>query len=258
MEINVKLMCAKAQVDLERVSAEAEARFQAGLRDAVVATYNEGKRLAMERLHTTSKDWLKAFNMTVLSDNAYLIQLKDDVKEEHGLPPTWIEGGFAAFDMKPKMLAGPRVHQGKNGPYLTVPFEHAVSAKPTNLGEAVMQQGLKNVIRQNKMNKTFKDKSGTPLQGNVARIQPGSAQKAFSESGKALMKQKTNYLEGLTKYQKTYAKRTESRYMTFRRVSKKSPASSWHHPGFEGAKVFPTLEKYLTDQVELLINNILR
>lgn len=258
MEINVQMMAAKAQIQLEQVSAEMEQKFHQSLRDLVVATYAEGKRLAMERLRSTSKDWQKAFNMTIVSDNVYLLQLKDDVSEKHGLPPTWIEGGFASFDMKPKMLAGPRVKQGKSGPYLTVPFEHVASAAPRNLGEAVMQQGLKNAIRQNKMNKTFKSASGVPLQGNVARIKPGSAHKAFSESGKRLLKQKTGYLEGLTKIQKTYEKKTESQYMTFRRVSKKSLPSSWHHPGFEGAKIFPTLESYLTREIGLLINNILR
>ena len=109
MEINIAVMASKAQIDLEKVSAEAEARFYAGLKSVVVATYNEGKRLATERLRTTGKDWLKAFNMSELNDNNYLIQLKDDPSEEHGLPPTWIEGGFKSFDMKPGMLKA-RIH----------------------------------------------------------------------------------------------------------------------------------------------------
>lgn len=258
MEINVKLMCAKAQVDLEKVSGEMEQQFQAALKNAAVATFNEGKRLATERLKTTSKDWLKAFTFGEIGKNTYLIQLKNDPNAPHGLPPTWIEGGFGAFDMKPGLLKGGRAKKGKNGPYNTVPFEHSTGAVPKDLGSAIRQQGLNAIIKEKNLSKIKKDVTGVPMQGTVARVRTGATFGQISAKTQSILGDQAKHLDGLTKIQKTYEKKTESRYMTFRRVSKRSKPNSWQHPGFEGAKIFPTLEQFLRNDVEKIINNILK
>lgn len=257
MDIDIKIIAAKAQINLERVAGEAERQFGIALREVVVAAFNEGKRLAMERLNTTSKTWLKAFNMQTVGENTYLLQLGDDEEDPHGFRPSMIEGGFSKFDMKPGLLAGPRAKMGKNGPYNTVPFEHSVGGKPRDLAAAIRQQGLNAIIKEKNLKQIARDALGKPIQGTVARIRTGSAYQQISNQTRELLGNQVKNMDGLTKTQKTYAQKTESRYLTFRRVSKNSDPSAWIHPGFEGAKIFPTLEQYLNREIEKIMKNIL-
>lgn len=256
-DIDISVLAARAQIDLEKVAADVERRFQVALQSSVVAAFEEGKRLAMERLSSTTKDWLKAYSMSTVGENTYLIQLKDS-DDKHGLKPTAIEEGFSSFDMKPGLLAGPRAKMGKNGPYNTVPFEHSVGGKPRDLAAAIRQEGLKAIIREKKLGGIKLGTSGSPLQGTVARIRTGAVFGQISDQTRRILGNQTANLDGLAKIQKTYDKKTESRFMTFRRVSKRSKASSWIHPGYEGAKIFPTIEQFLSREIEKTMNSILR
>lgn len=259
MVIDVQVIARDAQIKLESISAEMEAQFQVALRKVVTAAYNETKRLATERLKTTQKDYLKALRFDILGPNTYLIQLSDDDKQEHGLPPSWLEGGFAAFDMKPGMLKGPRSRAAKGGGrYNIIPFKHSPSATPTTMGQAIQQQGLKSIIREKKLSQISRDANGKPKDGIVARLNPGTKYGQMSDKTKRILGTNAKNLEGLVKVQKNYGKATQSQYFTFRVVSSKSKASSWLHPGFEGAHIFPTVERYIGQEIRKVMEGLFR
>mgnify|MGYP001581022848 FL=1 len=70
---------------------------------------------------------------------------------------------------------------------------------------------------------------------------------------------KSNIYEGMVKIQKTYEKATQSKYMTFRRVSDLSDPMAWIHPGFN-AKNFAESAINQTDFdfiAEQVVNNFI-
>jgi hypothetical protein len=229
VEINISLMCADAQIKIEQVAADVEKQFYNGLKNLVVATFNEGKRLAPERTKSFTKDWLKGYNMYTLSDNSYLIQLKNDPQEKHGLKPCMIEEGFPKFDMKPGFLNGPRAKTKNGKKYNIIPFEHSMSAVPTNIASSIRQEGFKAIVREKKLGKILRDSHGVALEGRVASIRTGAKYGQLSEKTRRIMGSQDKNLDGLTKYQKTYEKKTEGTFLTFRRVTSNSPKKSWWH-----------------------------
>lgn len=257
--VDVEVLGSNAQLQLERVGAELEREFQAGLKRVVYAAYGEITRLAAERLKSTRQDYIKALREPEeISENTYLIQLADDEESGHGLPATWIEKGFARFDMKPGLLKGPRAKQGKSGRYNTVPFSHHPEGTPTTMGQAILQQGLKAIIRERNLSKIVRDATGRPKQGPVARVRTGQQFRQISAKTRNILGSHAKRLDGLVKYQKTYETATQSQYLTFRRVSDNSDPNSWIHPGYEGAHIFPTVELYVKKQISRLMEDLLR
>lgn len=152
-------------------------------------------------------------------------------------PASWIanavEMGHGSFDMKAGLLNGPNVKQGKNGPYTTVPFQFAT---PDSVGESSLFAGVmpkavhKAVV---KTEKEFGVGSALPLSNIPAQYQiPKSAamRRKIKEIGFDKMEEnsgKTSIYEGMRRSKKG------SGYTAFRRVSLRSDAESWIHPGFQ-------------------------
>lgn len=150
---------------------------------------------------------------------------------------------MGGFDQKPGLLNGPKAKVSKKGIiYNTIPFSHSPYSKaPLNEKGTQLRNDLLRVIKANNLDKIIKDSSGTPKQGVVARLKNTGVKN----------------LEGLLKIQKTYDKATQSKYVSFRRVSENSPSTSWNHPGYKGAHIFDDLEKYIDNQVDVIINALL-
>ena len=250
--IDVNIIAKDAAINLENVSQILEARFQTALHAIVISGYNEMIRLASERLNETRQFYIKALRgPEEIAPNTYRISLTNS-GSKGGLPPTWIEGGFARFDMKPGMLAGPKARVAKDGTrYNIIPFTHSPTAAPRTLAQSIQQQGLKAILAANKLNRTVRNAQGHPIQGTAGTVRSTAAGKPW------LIGQKLKNLQGLIKVQKTYGKATQSQYLTFRIVSSKSPANSWIHPGYEGAHIFPDTAKYMEHQIQEAMSSIL-
>lgn len=209
---------------------------------AIVAknAYAEAVRQAQARLKTTQRDYIRALQLNDLGDNIYILSLE-------GKHANSIEAGFAGFDMKPGLLNGPKakiVKSGKNKgkKYATVPFFYQPKGKsPLSEKGEMLRREVQRLIKENKTGNTILNPStGRPVQGYAAR---------FKNTG-------VKDLEGLVKIQKTYDKRTQSTYMSFRRVSENSDKSKWIHPGYTGAKIFPYLESYIDREAQIIINSM--
>lgn len=154
--------------------------------------------------------------------------------------PNMLETGFSAFDMKIGFSKSDRKIQKKDGGwYLTIPFRHSTPGS-FMYGNAMP----KDVYKQ------------------VKKLSPGGTL-SFPGAGDVSWKgyqRKNKTYDGLQRIVKSYQKATQSQYMTFRRVSDKSDANSWWHPGFAGVKVaeglLPFAEKTFVDMLTTNLNGI--
>lgn len=235
--INITLKAEELGKSLEGIEDSLRVELQDAIKSMSKMVYNEGLNLAQQRLQTTRQDYIRNFNYENLGNNMYIIYLNNEVN--------YLEDGFSSFDMKPGFLNGPKAKVTPKGTrYNTIPFTHHPYSE-TELKPEQMQlrQNLRDVIKSHNLGRIIKDGAGKPLQGVVARL-----------SGKDLAQN----LQGLVKIQKTYEKKTESYYMTFRRVSDNTDASKWIHPGYKGANIFPDLERWTDVQIERILNEILK
>ncbi|HMV01704.1 MAG TPA: hypothetical protein PLJ37_01130 [Chitinophagales bacterium] len=236
MDINFRIRAEELGKSFEGISAEVEATLNTAIAQLAQATYSEGIRLAQQRLKTSKQDYIRSLNLYDIGNNIYIISLTGD-------QANYIENGWQSFDQKPGLLNGPKAKVSKKGTiYNTIPFTHNPYSKaPLNEKGTQLRSDLLKVIKANNLDKIIQDATGSPRQGIVARLKNTGVRN----------------LEGLVKIQKTYDKATQSKYISFRRVSENSPNSSWIHPGYAGAHIFDDLEKYIDQQVDTIINAIL-
>lgn len=107
---------------------------------------------------------------------------------------------------------------------------------------------------------------GSPMPKDVhsqAKKLPAGGSLSFPGAGDVSWngyQRKNKTYDGLTRIVKSYQKATQSQYMTFRRVSDKSDAASWWHPGFKGTKIaeelMPFAEKTFMDILTTNLNGI--
>jgi len=220
-------------IDLRTASQRAIKQLQSALKQTATATYNELVRRAQDKLKTTRDDYINALHWEQIGPDSYIIYLDDTMGH--------VEDGFPTFDMKPGLLKGPNAKTTKKGTrYNTVPQTYKPKSKQAIMAPGLREQ-LQEVISANKLQKVFKDKTtGRPLEGIVATVK---------ETG-------IDRLKGLVKVQKRYKERTQSFYMTFRRVSDNSDPGKWIHPGYSGAHLFPEVENYLERQIEQILKAI--
>lgn len=160
-----------------------------------------------------------------------------------------LENGTGPFDMKPMLLNGPKSRMGKNGRYNIIPFRHGTSnahapnnnfkTMPTDIYRAARQ--LKASVRQG--NKTA---WGSKLNGTEGKYAPGNN----PTSG---YQHKNGRYEGMARMEKTYAKATQNKYLTFRVVSDKSDPGSWIHPGYQPHNIARGVEAFCRPAVEQMI-----
>lgn len=234
--INITMKLEDLGKDIDQLADATKESIQLAISQLATAAYSEAIRKAQERLKTSKQDYINALDFEKLGDNIYVISLKGDHANA-------IEDGYGTFDMKPGLINGPKSKVSAKGTrYNTVPFYHRPSSRsPLGARQEELRTALRDVIAKHKLSKIVKDKAGVPMQGIVARIKNTGVKD----------------LDGLVKIQKTYEKKTESYYMTFRRVSSNSDPTKWIHPGFEGVHIFDYLEKYIDVEVDRILAAIL-
>lgn len=127
-----------------------------------------------------------------------------------------IEQGADGFDIKTKMLARARSSK-RGGYYVDIPFLHDATTGKAALGSAATPG--------RSFTKTVRARTGN----RRVRVQ---------------------HSRGIT----DNMRRRGNSYVTIRRISSRSPASSWMHPGFRGRRVL----KKIRERVRIATINILK
>lgn len=240
MEISLTVEAASLNKSLEFIDEFARKQLEKAMEALSIATMAKAHELAHDKLHTTLPDYLNGLDMNKQQGPNWVVYTLT-LSQEAG----WIEDGGpqAGYDMKAAILAGPRsLHIGAKGQrYKHVPFRHHPYSKVAYPGRrGQIQNEVRRVISEYGLDKIIKASGNKALQGKVASV-----------TSKDIMPE----VRGLTKYQKTYRKKTESTYMTFRTISDNSPPGSWvvRNP-WMGAKIFPELEKFVREEMHTIIN----
>lgn len=236
-KVDLVIKAEQLQIDLKQMEQNTRELLEAAVADVAKNTYAEAIRLAQAKLKTSKADYIKSLDLETVGENSYLLSL-------NGKMANMIETGFGSYDMKPGLLNGPNSKVTKKGVrYNTVPFSYNPFGKSplSEKGEQLRSQVMQ-LIKQEGIKKTIVDpNTGRPVQGRAATVKNTDVKN----------------LVGLVKYQFTNpgSKRTSSQYMTFRRVTSNSPATSWIHPGYKGAHIFPVLRDYAERAIEQILYN---
>lgn len=155
-----------------------------------------------------------------------------------------LENGTGPWDMKPMLLNGPKARMGKNGKYNIIPFRHSV---PSSSASSSMPQQVYKQARELK---------ATIRQGNAmkwgGRLPAQGAPGANRTTGHP---HKHDKYEGMARIEKTYAKATQSQYMTFRVVSEHSAPGSWIHPGYPAHHIARSVSAFCKPAVEKMLKD---
>jgi len=234
------------------------AEIESAVKGIADAAYANIVSIAQSKLKKTRLDYLKGLKFATVRKNQYVISLD-------GVFPNSIEDGWSPYSMKEKLLGStktvqagsragqPWVQKGKKGQrYAHVPFEQQPFSKVGNAGDlGALIKKLTTVNKKGKEQKftsIFKDEFNKPIQGKAASIR-GTGIK---------------YAENITKYQKTYVNQktgkqtTSSVYLTFKTISDLSPAEAWMNKGFAGLHAFDKTEKYVEEQINIILNSLMK
>jgi len=237
MRVKMSLIAKELGKSIDTISDRVKQQLQAAVKQLSLNTYAEAQRLANQRLDTSREDYVNNLKYRELKgQDIYIIYLDGAGK--------FFEKGWEKFDMKHGLLHGPKSKVGKDGKrYNTVPFKKKGSAPKGSVGPiADTAAAIKGIIRDNKIQKIEKEiKGGTvthykgiedPMLKNLVRV----TQISKTKSGK---------------------ERKSSQYFVFRRVSENTDPSKWINPGYQGARIFPDLKRYVEDNLRLIMKEIL-
>ena len=201
-------------------------------------------------LGSSRNQYLAALGVEKIDKNTRAVFLNPDV-----WLPNAIEKGWSAFDMKPGFLKSDKVKVDKNGnPYLTIGFRFAT---PDAIGESDVFAGVMPVEIYTAMNKTVKESTK-----KNPSLEIGSIPKEFQipvnmdyrnemkSAGYEAIKDKnpkmTSIYEGMQKI--------GSSYVVFRRVSLKSDAKRWQHPGIEAKNFAQIAENKIESKIPMIVD----
>ncbi len=159
-----------------------------------------------------------------------------------------LERGFDPFDVKPGLLASPKVKwtkqdpddpAGAQSPYIDVPFEHEEKGVPKAIKSEITRNGRSlGLVRLGKG-------LGTAQAGIRSNLAP-------EKLGLAPYTWRAGMFTGMVRGQA--GPETRGKFMTFRRVSLASDPSSWIHPGTNPKPVTRALRENIGAQLEKLVS----
>lgn len=183
-------------------------------------------------------------------DNIWVVGLKKEAE--------WIEEGYAAYDMLPGLLKGPKAKVNAKGQkYTVIPFKHNKPQSQSSRAQVQLSNYVKNELKQRGLDKILKGPDGKPLTGKVASLNitgPGTPQ---SRHG-------TPLLSGLTIYQtlmknKSGKETVRRDVMTFRTASESQRGTGkWYNNGYDGGHIFNKVQGQVDAAWDKMIQELLR
>lgn len=177
---------------------------------------------AQKKLKSTRSQYLMGLGMDL--DNLYNTNILSAEIFLKGTLPNMTEKGYSPFDMKIGFSKSNRKKITKNGGwYLTIPYRHS-TPNSFMYGKPMP----KNIYSQARK---LSGKDRLSIQGGQGTSWTG-------------YRHKSNIYDALTRIIQQNAKRTQSQYNTYRRVSNNSDLLSWKHRGYKGAKIAQSIIPY--------------
>lgn len=232
-----------ALLSLQGIKEETELALSKAAEELALQTHAKILEYAQEDLKSLRSTYVEALKFQQISSNVWMISLdKSAMFIEEGLP--------AGFDMLPGLLNSPKAKVGKNGRYISVPFEQnprpqdmANNAKELN--QAVRKELKKQGVPYKKLER---DEQGNPKLGLLHSFDFGTPKKTqngpYQGHGPVGQprqgKTGTPFLEGIRVYQKEIKTpkgiEVKRAIMTFRTASENS--DGWKHPGLKPLHAF--------------------
>lgn len=221
------------------------------------AAMQKWKKLAQQGLRSTSQDYIKGLQEEY-KGNKFTIELT-------GMLPNMLERGWPGGDMREWMLKSPKVKQGPNGPYLTIPFRHGTPGTGgRNVGPAMPSAIHKAALTLDPTKSRpggLQGKSKNTDWGKKGRLHPGlnigAKAKAILERRAKPWHSASIYM-GMVRKEKTYEKGKQSGgYTTFRTISRNSSAEGkhWVHPGIKARRFAPKVKAHIDKIAMGVLNN---
>lgn len=252
-DISLKFSAEKLGKSLEGLAPKIEEELNQAVRNLAHSAYAAmiSQMQGMAASPENRMAYLKALKFTELGNDTYLIHLQ-------GSEANRMEQGYGSYSIRDLLMKSqkivqvgsrsgePWVRKAKDGhKWAVVPMEHKqnkVGSKGGDLATDIKQMfALNSKGEKQKFTQIFKDIDGKPIHGKVAVINDSINDK----------------FQGITKYQNVHPSgKVSSIYMTFRGVSE--AGKDWIHPGFAGYQLFKEAEKYVEDEMENIINTILK
>lgn len=253
-DFSLKFTADKLGKSIENLAPALERELESAVASLAEVTYANIVSQAQSKITKDGmrRDYLNGLKFEKMGDNTYLIYLD-------GKWPNEIEDGVPSFDMKKTHLAskkivgvGPRagepwVKTAKDGhKYASVPMEHKpFQAKAGDLDAEIKK--METINKQGKLQKVteiFKQMDGSPMAGKVF----AAAKDEFPDLAQNL--------QGLVKYQYVHdSGKVTSLYTTYRVISEKS--NGWIHPGYPAMNFFDEAEKYVAQELENIVKQLL-
>lgn len=171
--------------------------------------------------------------------------------------PNALEVGASGYDMKQGLLASAKVKVGKSGPYITIPFRFSGSG---SIGESSVFSGITPPEIERAVGKSS-SKGGLGISEIPSKYQMPKAAAFNTGVMKSVSFEKRVDLQTKSIYE-GMKKSASGGYINFRRVSLRSAAHSFQHPGFEprdfAYKALPKLdiEGLLTASIDGFLTKI--
>lgn len=249
--ISVKLEPAKATILAALPATPDRQRIIKGLGAAAMAKW---KKLAQERLKSTSRDYINGLEHTVEGETATI--------SLNGKLPNLVEQGFAGGDMRQWMLKSPKAKMGARGPYLIVPFRHGTPGTTGRNVGPTMPTSIHEVAKTLSPTISRPGKAITGEGGQTTvwgkRLHPGLPMKAAARRILTRHEKPWHasplYMSMVRKGQHTAAGIQTSGYTTFRTISSArhmgededgNMRTNWHHPGIEARNLAAEVQKHI-------------
>ena len=219
------------------------------LRGLTAAAMHHWKKQALDKLRSTSRD--------------YIMGLQEDVQDRKavltltGVLPNLIEQGFAGGDMRTYMLDGPRAKQSAAGNrYLTIPFRHGTPGTTgRNVGSVMpisIYQAAKRLAPT--VSRPGAAVGGTPGRTTLYGQRLTADTAGISGAARRILQTKmkpwhtTSIYTGMIRHEKQFAKTKQTTgYTTFRTLSEnvKRADEHWLHPGIRARSFAQVTATYI-------------
>jgi hypothetical protein len=225
-ELKISFDLSEITKDFQVAKSQIPKLLNSVLNDVALAVHTNWREEANSKLHGTRAMYLRGLQMPVIAGKTATVALI-------GTVPNMLESGATAFDMKVGFKMSGKVTMKKDGKgwYITIPFRFATSGA---VGESEafsgkMPQSVNDIAQGLKGKQQIKEPQ---LPKNLQGVRGVRKEVKGERKVYGAYTHKSNIYSGITKKVAAYGQTTQSKYMSFRRVSDLSDPDAFIHPGF--------------------------